>query len=258
MGLELYLDLLSPACRVVYIFAKANRIPFEYKVVALMKGEQLSEDFGKVNPLKKVPALKDGDFTMSESIAILQYLAEKYKLSDHWYPANLEKRAKINEFLLWHVNVVRPLMVKDFWFKVMAPTLLGRTAPAERLEAVAQEFSTVLDQFEKTFLQGKTYISGEEISVADVVSFCDLIQMGDVHLSVYNNSNMSLTTRTGQNIFEKRPKMAAWRQNVESHIGLELINEAQKAALSAGSYSKDSMDPKGVEWLTARVKLLLP
>ncbi|XP_043910126.1 glutathione S-transferase theta-1-like isoform X2 [Protopterus annectens] len=242
MGLELYLDLLSPACRVVYIFAKANRIPFEYKVVALMKGEQLSEDFGKVNPLKKVPALKDGDFTMSESIAILQYLAEKYKLSDHWYPANLEKRAKINEFLLWHVNVVRPLMVKDFWFKVMAPTLLGRTAPAERLEAVAQEFSTVLDQFEKTFLQGKTYISGEEISVADVVSFCDLIQ----------------TTRTGQNIFEKRPKMAAWRQNVESHIGLELINEAQKAALSAGSYSKDSMDPKGVEWLTARVKLLLP
>ncbi|XP_043924609.1 glutathione S-transferase theta-1-like [Protopterus annectens] len=178
---------------------------------------------------------------MSESVAILLYLAEKYKLPDHWYPANLEKRAKINEFLYWHVNVIRPLLVQDFWLKVMAPTLLQRNAPAEKLEAVAQEFNAALDQFEKIFLQGKPYISGKEISVADVVSFCDLVQ----------------ASRTGQNMFEERPKIAAWRQNVESHLGMELIDEAHKAALSAGSYSKDSMDPKGVEWLTARVKLLL-
>ncbi|XP_043924608.1 glutathione S-transferase theta-1-like [Protopterus annectens] len=241
MGLELYLDLLSSPCRAVYIFAKTNSIPFEYKEVTLMKGEQLSEDFGKVNPLKKIPALKDGDFTMSESVAILLYLAEKYKLPDHWYPANVEKRAKINEFLFWHVNVIRSLIGKDFWLKILVPTVLGRTAPAEKLEAVEQEFSAALDQFEKTFLQGKTYISGEEISVADVLSLCDLIQ----------------ATCTGQNIFEERPKMAAWRRNVESHIGMELINEAQKVVLNAGSYSKDSMDSKGVEWLTARAQLLL-
>lgn len=194
-----------------------------------------------MNPLKKVPALKDGDFTLSESVAILMYLAEKYKVPDHWYPANLEKRAKINEFLFWHVNVVRPLITKHFWLKVLAPTLLGRAAPAAKLEAVAQEFTEALNQFENTFLCDKAYISGEELSLADIVSFCDLLQ----------------ATRAGQDIFEERPKMAAWRQHVESNIGMALINETNKAALNAGSFSKESMDPKGVEWLTARVQLLL-
>lgn len=40
MGLELYLDLLSQPCRAVFLFARCNNIPFEFKRLELMKGER--------------------------------------------------------------------------------------------------------------------------------------------------------------------------------------------------------------------------
>ncbi|XP_045145577.1 glutathione S-transferase theta-1-like isoform X3 [Echinops telfairi] len=66
MGLELYLDLLSQPCRAAYIFAKKNRIPFELRTVDLLKGQQVSKHFSKLNSLRKVPVLKDDDFVLTE------------------------------------------------------------------------------------------------------------------------------------------------------------------------------------------------
>uniref|UniRef100_A0A8C8W2Z2 glutathione transferase n=1 Tax=Peromyscus maniculatus bairdii TaxID=230844 RepID=A0A8C8W2Z2_PERMB len=67
MGLELYLDLMSQPCRAVYIFAKKNNIPFQLRTIDLLKGQHYTDDFAQVNPLRKVPALKDGDFVLAES-----------------------------------------------------------------------------------------------------------------------------------------------------------------------------------------------
>ncbi|NXU01309.1 GSTT1 transferase, partial [Buphagus erythrorhynchus] len=106
MGLELYLDLLSQPCRALYIFARSNNIPFEFKKVQLSKGQHKTEEFRKVNMLMKVPALKDGSFTLAESIAILLYLVQKFKTPDHWYPSDLQKRARVDEYLSWqHANI---------------------------------------------------------------------------------------------------------------------------------------------------------
>uniref|UniRef100_A0A0E9P7F4 GST N-terminal domain-containing protein n=1 Tax=Anguilla anguilla TaxID=7936 RepID=A0A0E9P7F4_ANGAN len=56
--------------------------------------------------------MRDEEFILAESIAILKYLAEKFRTPDHWYPADLQKRARVNE-----VPVLAAHSNKDPWFK---------------------------------------------------------------------------------------------------------------------------------------------
>ncbi|GLJ16338.1 hypothetical protein SUGI_0276460 [Cryptomeria japonica] len=53
-------------------------LPYEYNAVNLLRGEQFSEDFTKLNPLQFVPTLVDGNVIISDSLAILLYLEDKY------------------------------------------------------------------------------------------------------------------------------------------------------------------------------------
>uniref|UniRef100_A0A672Z2F8 GST N-terminal domain-containing protein n=1 Tax=Sphaeramia orbicularis TaxID=375764 RepID=A0A672Z2F8_9TELE len=65
MGL-LYLDLHSQPCRAVFLFARATGIPFKFQLVDLTKGQQYSDEFGKVSVMRKVPVMKDGSFILTE------------------------------------------------------------------------------------------------------------------------------------------------------------------------------------------------
>ncbi|XP_065745568.1 glutathione S-transferase theta-1-like [Phocoena phocoena] len=80
MVLELFLDLYSPPCRAIYIFTGKNSIPFEMHPVELAQGEHLKPEFLKVNPLEKVPALRDGNFLVAERAP--EGIADKWLLRE--------------------------------------------------------------------------------------------------------------------------------------------------------------------------------
>ena len=44
---------------------------------------------------------------LSFSSAILKYLVRKYQLPDHWYPSDLQRQAKVDEYLGWHGGNLR-------------------------------------------------------------------------------------------------------------------------------------------------------
>uniref|UniRef100_A0A164VGN6 glutathione transferase n=1 Tax=Daucus carota subsp. sativus TaxID=79200 RepID=A0A164VGN6_DAUCS len=67
----------TSSCR-VRIALNLKGIDYEYKVVNLLKGEQLSPEYLEINPMGYVPALVDGDITIADSLAIIMYLEEKY------------------------------------------------------------------------------------------------------------------------------------------------------------------------------------
>uniref|UniRef100_A0A8C9ENX8 glutathione transferase n=1 Tax=Pavo cristatus TaxID=9049 RepID=A0A8C9ENX8_PAVCR len=228
MGLELYLDLLSQPCRAVYIFARCNNIPFEFKRVELMKGQHKTEEFRKVNVLMKVPALRDGSFTLAESVAILMYLARKFKTPDHWYPSDLQKQARVDEYLSWQQAHIRGKGSKLFLSKMLIPLLTGQPLPPEKVEGATEELNVVLNQFEEKFLQDRPFIVGNNVSLADLVALVELMQ----------------PVASGYNLFEERPKLAEWRRRVEEAVGTQLFQEAHEEILNAKNVTADKIAPE--------------
>ncbi|XP_077149584.1 glutathione S-transferase theta-1-like [Ranitomeya variabilis] len=235
-ALTLYLDLLSQPCRAVYIFAKANNIPFTHQEVLLFRGDHLKEDFGKVNPLCKVPALKDGDFTMAESTAILQYLANKYKTPDHWYPSDLQKRARVDEYLSWHHANTRPHCSRVFWVKGMTPYILGHEAAPENVNPALSELNGTLTAIETKFLQDKQFFAGDEISIADLVAIVEIMQ----------------PISAGIDVFEDKAKLSAWKQRVEEAMGADLFKYLRSELITRFK-EHQSLPPELRERLKARL-----
>uniref|UniRef100_A0A6B2F3I0 glutathione transferase n=1 Tax=Bothriechis nigroviridis TaxID=88079 RepID=A0A6B2F3I0_BOTNI len=250
MGLELYLDLLSQPCRAVYIFAKKNHIPFELKNVELFKDSILgtkmpgAEAEGEATApsgsqpkesarVKKVPVLKDETFVLTEGTAVLLYLSRKYNTPDHWYPSDLQKRAKVDEYLSWHQANIRSNAPKTMWIKVLIPLLTGQPLPPEKLQEVMDGLTAALDQFEGLFLQDKPFLVGSEVSLADLVAIVDLMQPVGV----------------GCDIFKDRPRLAEWRKRTEDVIGKELFLQAHELILNISKLSAIQISPQLKEQL---------
>ena len=68
MSLKVFADILGPPSRSVLVLLEKEAVPYEYVFVSLAKREtQTNEELAKVNPEKKVPAIKDGDFGLFET-----------------------------------------------------------------------------------------------------------------------------------------------------------------------------------------------
>src|SRR5882672_2065677 len=75
-------------------------VPFEAVTVNMIAGENRSPAFLKINPAGRLPVLVDGDLVLTESVAIVLYLAEKYA-NKRLIPSDLGQKAKLNQWLLF-------------------------------------------------------------------------------------------------------------------------------------------------------------
>lgn len=76
----------------------------DVRIVNLLKKEQLSEDFIKINPQHTVPTLVDDGFVLTESRAIILYLVEKYGANSSLYSKDTNVRALIHQRLQFDVG----------------------------------------------------------------------------------------------------------------------------------------------------------
>jgi maleylacetoacetate isomerase len=78
--------------------------------INLLKGEQFSDAYRKINPQMVVPAFVDGDLTLTQSMAILEYLEEKHP-TPALLPKDSEGRARVRSISLISVADTHPLVV---------------------------------------------------------------------------------------------------------------------------------------------------
>uniref|UniRef100_A0A9L0SP69 glutathione transferase n=1 Tax=Equus caballus TaxID=9796 RepID=A0A9L0SP69_HORSE len=150
-----------------------------------------------------------------KSVAILLYLTRKYKTPDHWYPQDLQARARVDEYLAWQHTALRRNCLRTLWHKLMLPVFMGEPVAPEMLAATLAELDGSLQLLEDKFLQNKAFFAGPHISLADLVAITELMH----------------AVGAGCQVFEGRPKLAAWRQRVEAAVGAVLFQEAHEVIL---------------------------
>ncbi|KAF5206488.1 Glutathione s-transferase [Thalictrum thalictroides] len=170
---------MSQPSRAVIIFCKVNGIEFEEIRVDLSKREHLKPEFKAINPMAKVPAIVDGRFKLFESHAILSYLSCAFPgVADHWYPADLFKRAKINSVLDWHHSNLRHGAAKFIQNTVLAPAFGLPLNPSAAAEAEKVLTASLL-KLEFFWLKGNgKYLLGSfQPSIADISLVCEIMEL---------------------------------------------------------------------------------
>ncbi len=187
--MKLYAFDGSPTSRTVLLFCAEEGIDFEKVDIDLLAGAHLTESYRKVNPCAFVPALEAGDYRLSESSAILKYLADKF--DSKAYPSDLKLRGKVNECMDWLNTSLYRVMGYNFIY----PQIYAhhRREPEEVNEGTVewgrQRTRQYLELLDSHWLGEKRFLCGDEISLADyfgapIISQFDLIR---ANLGPYRN-----------------------------------------------------------------------
>ena len=105
--MELYWHPFSIFPRRVRIALLEKGVACEDVIVDVPRGGQRSPEFLRLNPFGQVPVLRDGDLVIAESIAILEYLEERYP-KPALLPAAASRRALTRQLMLWSGNYLAP------------------------------------------------------------------------------------------------------------------------------------------------------
>ena len=163
--LQLY-SLATPNGQKVSIALEEMGLTYDAHTINIMEGDQFTESFIRINPNSKIPALVDLEVNgerglpIMESGAILLYLAEK---TGKFIPQDPIKRMECLQWLFWQMGGLGPMFGQFGHFTVYADKERDLSYGQERYTKEAKRLLQVLE----TQLEGKKFIIGDELTIAD-------------------------------------------------------------------------------------------
>jgi glutathione S-transferase len=134
-----------------------------YETHQLSREALKAPEFLKVNPLGAVPALTDGDWTLTQNVAILEYIAEQAPQSKLLGDGSARSRAEDHRERLVDVGIDEAQPAADFG----ASRFLGDEGAQKDLAGSASKLLTKLFSQIDAQLAGKPYLAGDAPSIAD-------------------------------------------------------------------------------------------
>jgi len=193
---------LSGHTHKVEMFLRLLNLEFDY--VHAPRETWGTEAFGRLNPLRQIPVLEDGEVVLADSNAILVYLARKYDPDGPWLAADPLAAGQVQRWLSISAGEVKfgPATARVVKLFNLPGDLAGAQALAHRLLAVMEQH-----------LAGRTWLADERPTLADVACYPYLAcaEEGGVDLAPY-------------------PAVRAWIDRFEAQPGVKPMPRATVAA----------------------------
>ncbi|KAM9980687.1 hypothetical protein ACTFIY_002997 [Dictyostelium cf. discoideum] len=185
-------------------------ITFESRFINVFKKENYSDDYIKINPNKKVPAIVDqtGEkpFIVFESVSILIYLAQKYNSFLPDFKTNPLENSEVITWTVWQAANLGPAFGQYFHFSFFSPTV--QEYSLHRFNNEAQRILRLLDDR----LSVSTFIGGNEFSIADIASAGWLLYLNSAPL--YNATK------------ERFPNIFKWLDLINQRESIKQVNQS--------------------------------
>jgi glutathione S-transferase len=195
MTVTLYYGSGSPYAWRVWLALEHKQIPYDFKLLSFDAGDTRSPDFLKLNPRGKVPVLTDGDMVVTESIPILEYIAERFPAGPTLYAPDLRTRTTQRRMIR-----ETDIYVKAVADAVVEPLMRAQKTGGVDAEALAKAVAAAQAEFANWEAQiGGDWLAGD-LSAADFTLYPFAAMIGRIETRRPGTIPAGFFT----------PKLAAW------------------------------------------------
>jgi glutathione S-transferase len=147
------------------ILLQEKQIPFQVDPINLY--EYVNEGFKEASPLNKIPALKDGDYTLADSSAICAYIEKKYP-NPSFYPDDPKELGKALWYEEYADTVLFQAIAPCYYQTILVPLYHHRQPDKTAIDkALTNTLPPVAHYLEKELIN-KTFLVGTQFTIADV------------------------------------------------------------------------------------------
>lgn len=210
---------------VIPVIWTANELGLDYtlQLAGGSFGKLDTSEYAKINPNRMIPAIKDGDFALWESLAIVRYLCDSYGAGT-LSPTNIQTRALADQWMEWSASRAFQPVIYLFFATVRTQPADRNTEKINALRDEAHEALSMLDQH----LGAQKYVCGDAFTMADIPLGCIAYRYLNVDVERPALPNLEAWYR----LLTKRQ---AYQDHVMRHFG---SNPDEWAALEKASVSE--------------------